>query len=232
MIIQDEEFGKITVRRSARSTQVRVRVAPDGTLRASLPLYTPLFFVKRLLKSSRNELRAILQQSQPEQVYADGMQIGKSHSLRIIHSTSSAKVVKISRRAQFITVILPSNKKIDDSDVVREIRDNVISALRLEAKSYLPKRLSYLSDALALQYKKVRFSHASGRWGSCSSTGTISLNIALMKLPFELIDYVLIHELCHTEHMNHSTEFWLLVESADPEYRLHRRTLKKETPTI
>jgi predicted metal-dependent hydrolase len=232
VIIHDEEFGKITVRRSAKSTQVRVRVAPDGTLRASLPLYTPLFFVKRLLKSSRDELRAILQQSQPEQVYADGTQIGKSHSLRIIRSTSSATSVKISRHAQFITVILPSNKKIDDSDVVRAIRDNVISALRLEAKSYLPKRLSYLSDGIGLHYEKVRFSHASGRWGSCSSTGTISLNIALMKLPFELIDYVLIHELCHTVHMNHSTDFWSLVESADPEYRVHRRALKKENPSI
>lgn len=232
MIIQDEEFGKITVRRSARSTQVRVRVAPDGTLRASLPLYTPVFFVKRLLKSSRNELRAILQQSQPEQVYTDGMQIGKSHSLRIIHSTSPAVSAKISRHAQFITIILPVNKTINDSDVVRAIRDSVISALRLEAKSYLPKRLSYLAANTGLNYEKVRFSHASGRWGSCSSRGTISLNIGLMKLPFELIDYVLIHELCHTKHMNHSTEFWSSVESTDPEYRQHRRALKKENPSI
>jgi predicted metal-dependent hydrolase len=232
VIIHDEEFGKITVRRSARSTQVRVRVAPDGTLRASLPLYTPLFFVKRLLKTSRDELRAIVQQAQPEQVYGDGMQIGKSHNLRIIGSTSPAKSVKISRRAQFITVILPINKAINDSDVVRAIRDSVISALRLEAKSYLPKRLSYLSDNLGLRYEKIRFSHASGRWGSCSSTGTISLNIALMKLPFELIDYVLIHELCHTVQMNHSMEFWSSVESADPEYRQHRRALKTQNPSI
>lgn len=232
MIIQDEEFGKITVRRSARSTQVRVRVAPDGTLRASLPLYTPLFFVKRLLKTSRGELREILKQSQPDQTYSDDMRIGKSHSLRVINSISKGDRAKISRRSQYITVILPTNKSLDDTDVIRAIRDAVISALRLEAKSYLPKRLSYLSDKLNLSYERVRFSHASGRWGSCSSTGTISLNIALMKLPFELIDYVIVHELSHTKNMNHSPEFWKLVEAADPEYRIHRRSLKAENPSI
>jgi predicted metal-dependent hydrolase len=232
VIIQDEEFGKITVRRSARSTQVRVRVAPDGTLRASLPLYTPLFFVKRLLKTSREELRIILKQAQPDQTYTDGMRVGKSHSLRVINSMSSSSSAKISRRSQFITIILPTNKSLIDADVIRAVRDAVISTLRLEAKSYLPKRLSYVAEKLGLSYERVRFSHASGRWGSCSSTGTISLNIALMKLPFELIDYVIIHELSHTKHMNHSPEFWKLVEAADSEYRIHRHALKTESPSI
>jgi hypothetical protein len=230
MIIQDEEFGKITVRRSARATQIRIRVAPDGTLRASLPLYAPIFLLKRLVKSSRTELRSILSQAQPNEEYTDGMQIGKSHSL-IVQSTTFGQV-KVSRHAQRIVITLPKPKTLADPDVARAIRDTVIAALRLEAKSYLPKRLSYLSAKTGLAYKKVRFSHASGRWGSCSSTGTISLNIALMKLPFELIDYVIIHELSHTRHMNHSVEFWQLVEMFDPEYRLHRRSLKQQNPSI
>jgi len=228
MIIQDEEFGKITVRRSAKATQVRVRVAPDGTLRASLPLYAPMFLVKRLLKSSRSELREILGQAKPTQEYSDGMKVGKSHSLQVLRSN----VFKVSRHGQLITISLPDDQSLNDPDVSRAIRDCVISALRLEAKSYLPKRLSYVSDKLGLKYEKVRFSHASGRWGSCSSTGTISLNIALMKLPFELIDYVIIHELSHTRHMNHSPEFWQLVSLADPDYKVHRRALKLENPSI
>lgn len=227
-IIQDEEFGKITIRRSARATQVRLRVAPDGTLRASLPLYAPTFLVKRLLKTSRVELRELLSQSQPGESYINGMRIGKSHTL-IVEPSSSFSVT---RRGQQIIVRLPDDVPLEHPAVVRAIRDGVIGALRLEAKSYLPKRLSFLSHKYGLNYEKVRFSHASGRWGSCSSQGTISLNIALMKLPFELIDYVIVHELAHTRHMNHSPEFWELVEMADPLYKQHRRALKQEIPTI
>lgn len=229
-IINDDEFGKITVRRSARASQVRIRVAPDGTLRASLPLYAPMMLVKRLLKTSRAELRQILSESTPTKQYTDGMQIGKSHSLSV--QPTSVSNFKVSRRGQQIIIQLPSGKGLNDADVSRAIRDAIISALRLEAKSYLPKRLSFLAQKYGLRYQNIRFSHASGRWGSCSSSGTISLNIALMKLPFELIDYVIIHELCHTKQMNHSPEFWNLVSLADPDYKQHRKDIKQETPTI
>ena len=228
-IIHDEEFGKITIRRSARATQVRLRVAPDGTLRASLPLYAPVFLVKRLIKSSRAELRDLLVQAQPIEEYFDGMRIGKSHTL-IVQSTKGP--FKTARRGQQLIVNLPELKVLTESDVVRAIRDMVIAALRLEAKSYLPKRLSFLANKYGFKFKKVRFSHASGRWGSCTSEGTISLNIALMKLPFEQIDYVIFHELAHTRHMNHSPEFWQLVSMTDPDYKNHRRALKLEAPTL
>ena len=228
-IIQDDEFGKITIRRSARATQVRLRVAPDGTLRASLPLYAPTFLVKRLVASSRGELRELLSQSAPTETYSDGMKIGKSHTL-IVQQTAGA--FQVARRGQQIIVSLPEQATLEDPQIVRAIRDIVIAALRIEAKSYLPKRLSYLANSLGFSYQKVRFSHASGRWGSCTSEGTISLNIALMKLPFEQIDYVLIHELAHTRHMNHSPEFWALVAEGDPDFKENRRALKKQAPTI
>lgn len=229
-VISDAEFGKITIRRSARASQVRIRVAPDGTLRASLPLYAPLFLVKRLLKNSRDELRTILQDHQPDTSFENGMAIGKSHTL-IVRPTVADQAT-VSRHGQQIIVHLPADRTLDDPIVVTSIREVVIAALRREAKSYLPKRLQFLATKYGFNYEKVRFSHASGRWGSCSSNGTISLNIALMKLPFELIDYVLIHELSHTKQMNHSSDFWELVAIGDPHYEQHKRALKNETPSI
>ncbi len=229
-IINDEEFGKITVRRSTKSTQVSVRVAPDGNLRASLPIYAPMFLLKRMLKNSRNELREMLARSKPEYDYKNGMQIGKSHTL-IIQNTDS-KTFNISKHGLQIIVKLPSDKTIDNNVISRKIRDAVINALKIEAKSYLPKRLSFLAEKYGFSYNKSRFSHASGRWGSCSSNGTISLNIALMKLPFELIDYVIVHELSHTKHMNHGDQFWDTVAKVDPDYQNHRNELKKHNPSI
>ena len=228
--ITDEEFGTITLKRSVHASNIRIRVAPDGRLRASLPLYAPIFLVKRLVKSSRTELRALLTQHYGDSTFTAGMQIGKSHTLLVRPTT--AKTATTKRHGQQIIVMLPGNQAMEDVSVQRVVRDAVIGALRLEAKSYLPKRLAFLAEKHGFSYQKVRFSHASGRWGSCSSNGTISLNIALMKLPFELIDYVLIHELSHTLQMNHSDKFWQLVETADSNYRQHRRELKKESPSI
>lgn len=226
--IEDEEFGTITIRRSAKASHVRIRVAPNGTLRASLPLYAPVFIVKRLIKNSRTELQQMLKEHHGDTQYEPGMQIGKSHSLAV----RAGSLLSATRHGQQIVLTLPEATELNGTAVIKVLQPVIIQSLRLEAKSYLPKRLAYLATMHKFHYDSVRFSHASGRWGSCSSNGTISLNIALMKLPFELIDYVLIHELSHTIQMNHSDEFWNLVSNGDPAYRIHRRDLKKETPSI
>lgn len=226
--LHDDEFGEITIRRSVRASAVRISVAPGGTLRASLPPYAPLFVLKRLIKSSRTQLRTMLESQIPEYDLHDGMQIGKSHHLVVKQGYETS----VKRYGQSIVVVLAPDDSLMRPQTVRLVRDMIAKALRIEAKSYLTKRLSYLAEKLDCHYEKVAFSHASSRWGSCSSSGTISLNIALMKLPFELIDYVIIHELSHTKQMNHSAAFWQLVESADSEYKLHRKLLKSHNPTI
>jgi predicted metal-dependent hydrolase len=228
--ITDEEFGAISLRRSAKATHVRIRVAPDGRLRGSLPLYAPLFLVKRLVKSSRPQLRAMLNEQHQEATFTPGMQIGKSHTL-IVRDTDR-KTARVSRHGQQIIAELPTGSNLNTPTIHRQMRDIVIEALRVEAKSYLPKRLGYLAAQYGFTYAKVRFSHAGRRWGSCTSNVTISLNISLMKLPFELIDYVLIHELSHTREMNHSENFWNQVAIGDPDYKKHRAALKKESPSI
>jgi len=228
--ITDEEFGTITIRRSSRASHIRIRVAPDGKLRASLPLYAPLFLVKRLIKNSRSELRNLMNDHQKGVVFIDGMTIGKSHTLLIRNRAVSQ--LSVNRHGQQIIATLPVGQDPNDPPANRRIHDVVLEALRLEAKSHLPKRLGFLAEKYGFSYQKVRFSHAGSRWGSCSSNGTISLNIALMKLPFELIDYVLVHELSHTVEMNHSHSFWQLVGQADPNYKRHRQLLKAENPSI
>ena len=226
--IHDEEFGTVVVRKTAKASQVRIRVAPDGTLRASMPVYAPLFLLKRLLKTSREEIRQMLANAQPDTTYVDGQAIGKSHTL-IVREGAQFGVKRV--RQQLIAT-LPNTLSLNTPKVHAALRKEIIAVLRLEAKKHLPRRLQYLAQQHGFMYEKERFSHASSRWGSCSSTGTISLNIALMKLPFELIDYVLIHELAHTVEMNHSERFWRLVAEGDPSYKLHRKALKTETPSI
>lgn len=228
--MHDEEFGPVTLRRSTKARSVRVKIGTNGKLRASLPLYAPAFLVKRLIERSRPQLREMLNEHEAKTIFAPGMEIGKSHTISV--RPSGGHKTHVERAGQQIIVSLANNDTIDAPDIQRSIREHVIDALRIEAKSHLPRRLDHLASSLGFQYSKIRFSHASSRWGSCSSNGTISLNIALMKLPFELIDYVLVHELSHTVEMNHSTAFWQLVRRGDPAYETHRKALADQSPAI
>lgn len=228
--ISDEEFGTIKIIKSAKSTSIRLRVGTDGTLRASAPLYAPLLLVKRLIRTSRPQIRSMLAEHQRSAVFTEVTPIGKSHHI-VTRPTSESKA-HIAYHGQQIIVSLPPQEAIENPNVQSLIRPVVIKAIRKEAKSYLPRRLAFLANEHHFSYKKVRFSHAAGRWGSCSSSGTISLNIALMKLPFPVIDYVLIHELSHTVEMNHSERFWSTVARCYPDYKSARRALKTQTPSI
>ncbi len=227
----DTEFGEVTIHFRSIASAIRVSVGTDGRLRASAPKFTPVAAVKLMVNTHRGKIRDLFKKSIAPTLYAHGQQVGKSHHIVVV---PVAATLKTSARTQGLNIIvrLPAGESVTSPGVQRIIRDCIIDALRREAKAHLPRRLAQLAAQHNYHYERVRFSHAGTRWGSCSSTGTISLNIALMKLPDELIDYVLAHELAHTVHMNHSTAFWAEVRTLDPHYTLHRRQLRQQTPTI
>lgn len=111
-------------------------------------------------------------------------------------------------------------------------RDAKKKLLMKKARGYLPYRLEYFAKLHGYHYERCRLSHAATRWGSCSSSGTISLNIGLMQVPEILRDYVILHELAHLHHMDHSDAFWAEVASHDPRYKEHRRKLKAFSPSV
>ncbi len=111
-------------------------------------------------------------------------------------------------------------------------RDYQKKVLMKKAREYLPYRLEYYAKLYNYSYDKCRLTHANTRWGSCSSKRTISLNIGLMKLPEVLRDYVILHELAHLNHMDHSKSFWAEVELHDKNYKIHEKKLKKFSPGV
>ncbi len=224
----DKEFGEIDIYYIKTARHIKIGLHVTGKLRATAPLRTPKMLIRQLVNTSRPSIRRMLEDQTSNATYSNGDRIGKRHALLV--TTGAATSIK--REKSTIHLTLASGKSASDRDVQQMIRPEVIKALRKEAKEYLPQRLALLSEKLGYSYIKVKLSHASTRWGSCSSSGTISLNIALMKLPFNLIDYVIIHELCHTKELNHSDRFWKLVEEADQDYRKHMSALKSHSPTI
>ena len=179
MIIKDEEFGEVIVRKNSLSKSIRFSVSTSGRLSMSVPLYTSEFLAKRFLKTNRKMIREKLPIKNPDEQRA---------------------------------------------------RDYQKKVLMKKAKEYLPYRLEYYAKLYGYSYNKCRLSHANTRWGSCSSNKTISLNIGLMKVPEVLRDYVILHELAHLKHMDHSKAFWAEVGSHDKNYKSHEKKLKLFSP--
>lgn len=111
-------------------------------------------------------------------------------------------------------------------------RDYQKKVLMKKAKEYLPYRLEYYAKMYGYSYSRCRLTHANTRWGSCSSNRTISLNIGLMKVPEVLRDYVILHELAHLNHMDHSKAFWAEVGSHDKNYKNHEKKIKYFKPGL
>lgn len=224
---EDKEFGKVVVRRSARARSMKASIAPTGELRISLPSYVPIFMAKRMVTSSRTDIRKLFA-ARPKLNIHDGMSIGKSHCLHIRNGIAYS----LKRNGQQIVLTVKNENELLSPSVIEDVRTAIILALRKEAKAHLPRRIEHLAKTNSFSYTSLRFTHASSRWGSCNQHKAISLNIALMNLPFELIDYVLIHELAHTKHMNHSKEFWDEVARVDTYYKTHRKLLKNYSPHV
>ncbi|PLS81017.1 hypothetical protein CYG49_03275, partial [Candidatus Saccharibacteria bacterium] len=129
-------------------------------------------------------------------------------------------------------VALPLGLAITDGVAVAALKKAYASVLRKEAEHFLPRRVRAIAIERGFLVKRIQFNNAKTRWGSCTSEGNLNLNIALMKLPHALIDYVIIHELCHTKHLNHSAAFWSLVEANCPTFKQNRQELKQFHPYI
>lgn len=102
-----------------------------------------------------------------------------------------------------------------------------IHKLAEKALEYIPKRVSYFAKQIGVTYGKITIRNQKTRWGSCSSKGNLNFNCLLMLTPPEVIDYVVVHELCHRKEMNHSGAFWAEVEKVLPDYKEQVKWLKE-----
>lgn len=107
------------------------------------------------------------------------------------------------------------------------ISDKELRHMTEEARIIIPERVKYFAKIIGVTYGRITIRHQKTRWGSCSSSGNLNFNCMLMATSPELIDYVVVHELCHRKQMNHSPLFWKEVEEILPDYRDLRFRLRE-----
>lgn len=127
--------------------------------------------------------------------------------------------------------ILTTWQSIPEPPVLSIREQNQIAALekryKRAAHEYIPARVAYFHQFTGGSYDKVTIRDQKTRWGSCSSSGTLSFNYRLMLAPPQILDYVVVHELCHLKHMNHSPAFWQAVADVLPDYKERKQWLKE-----
>ena len=129
--------------------------------------------------------------------------------------------------SKHIEKIKETKERFEAEPTEKLTREKVI-ALAEEALKVIPERVEYFAKVIGVTYGKITVRNQKTRWGSCSSKGNLNFNCLLMLAPPEVLDYVVVHELCHRKQMNHSKAFWLEVEKVLPNYKEVRKWLKEE----
>ena len=185
----------------------------NNRIRVSYP-YQAFAQAEKFIKSKTSLIKKLKSQIQ---AYKTGMQVGTNYSLNL------------------------------DSDIKRPmIKDNIIyspnqiaviekiikQALKIEAEEKLLPLVERLISETKLRPTRINFRYMTSRWGSCSHQGRLSLNSALIYLPNNLAEYVIIHELCHLKVLNHSNKFWQLVKIHSPNYLSLKTKLRQYKPKL
>ena len=132
-------------------------------------------------------------------------------------------VEKTSWIEQHLRLMKAKNEK---KAAVTKLNYEEIQALANQALEIIPKRVQLFAPAVGVNYAKITIRNQVSLWGSCSSNGNLSFNCLLMLTPPEVVDYVVVHELCHRKYMNHSKSFWSEVERVLPNYKVQKKWLK------
>lgn len=234
-IIYIKDIGEIALRTDKRFRRLSIRMAPTKGIWINVP---DGISVEEAIKFAEENKAWIIQAKQKKDARESQQTIfdqdtkfkTKYHELRITQVTTKSYSSKLNNG--ILEVMYPVGMEIINTDLQEFIRKSIIETLRREAKYYLPKRIEFLAKQHGFKYHSVQIKNTKSRWGSCSHDNKINLSLHLMRLPEDLSDMVILHELCHTVVKNHSSQFWELLASHCPNLTEKKNRIKNHSINI
>ena len=207
-------LGNVTIFRSRAVRRVSVSVRPSGEIRLNVPVRCSLRSAVGFLEQKEAwvaDARAFVEKKyDPRRIIKPPFST-YSHELEFVVSDSAA--VRCAITDDRLRIFIPADSNPEDPDLQDFVRAAVSRTLRLEAQAVLPQLTRELAKQYGFDCRNVTVRASKTRWGSCSADNNISLSIYLMMLPEHLIRHVILHELCHTRHKDHSPAFHKLLNS-------------------
>lgn len=225
-LVDIEGLGEVTIVKRRGSRNLRITVASNRKVRVSQPTWLPYSAGIKFAKSHIAWVETKLA-SLGHNLLANGMIVGKSHRLRFIKRPGATR-----SRVTDSEIIVSG----PDDPLAKEVQAIALTAcqraLRRQALDLLPQRVEELADTHAFKYRSLKIKKMTSRWGSCSSRGDIAISYLIMQLPWAMIDHVIVHELVHTRHMNHSPDFWTTFEAVAPGAKEQRKQMRELRPSL
>lgn len=220
-LIVEELTWELRVSRRAR--YARLQVKPYGGLEVVIPPRFPRYEIPNFVARHETWIREQLARQQQRRAA-----IGLPHCIELAFDNSRHAVTycRPAEPVNYDLFALPSDGSLIFEGSNRKDHTQALrNWIRQRAWELFPELLDRISDRCQLPYRKLTIRSQKTRWGSCSRSGTISLNDQLLFMPADTVEYLMIHELCHTRHLNHSRQFWDLVAQHCPGYRQHEKRL-------
>jgi len=218
---------EVTFAKRKGTKHIKLSLKSDGSLRVSVPYGIPQFAAERFMLSKSDWIK---QHAKKPTILQHNDHIGKSHQLEFVYGPDKTIKSRVSKNT--VTITYPVDLDITDSTVQAKAKAACERALKQQAEILLPQRLDYWSDKMSIPYREISVKKMKSRWGSCDNRNNIILNIYLVQLPWDLIDYVMLHELSHTRHPHHQKAFWDFLEQLLPDYKTKRKLLKSKPTDI
>jgi len=234
--ISIEKIGAVTLKRSARAKHLNIKVRAFKGVQVSVPDTMSFGQAEKIVQSKTTWIEQHLQKIkslEEKAVIYDCQKLITTRQRTLRVETSAVERLTARITESQIIIQKPPTMETSNTDLQEFVRHVLVETFRLEAKAFLPVRLRELAVQFGFQYKKVFIKNHRSRWGSCSALNNINLSLHLMRLTDELIDYVILHELVHTEIKNHSAFFWNRLSEVCPQYQALRNKLRAhETPYL
>ncbi len=207
-VIEHKDFGKIVLTLRANQRSIRLRVTQKG-MNLSAPIGITKKEIERFLIENADAIQKLKQRQEErcKELFFSPTQDVKFLTFRVeIRETEGRKSVAYLLKDGILHIFYPA--KYDLNRLQESFFFIIKKCLRQEAKRVLPEKVAQLAKEWGFQYKSVKIQSSKTRWGSCSSTKNINLSFYLLQLPECFVDFVILHELCHTREMNHGPRFW------------------------
>lgn len=213
---------KINIRKYKTSRRIKLTINSSAQINISIPIYCSY---QEGLNFAQSKMDWIKKRKPNKRFYQNNSRIGKNHYLKL----KPENIHKCSSILGSTEIIIKHPLDLDPkSEAVQDYIKNISKkVLKREACQLLPQRLEKLSQKHNILYKQLKIRNLKSRWGSCNSQQIITLNQNLLELPWQLIDYVIVHELIHTKIMNHSKSFWNYFDQLMPNNKTIRKKLKE-----